>query len=128
MNPRGRTALHLASTENDSSVIECLMDGLADVNAKDLAGFTPLIWAAGRGGEQSVKMLLDYEADMNIQANRGQTAMTFALTNGNNAIVDILEKHKMIKDKEREDEQKKLAEQAANPKQDDQLAKKDEEE
>lgn len=123
MNPRGRTALHLASTENDGQAIECLLDGGADVNAKDLAGFTPLIWAAGRGGEVSVKMLLDYEADMNIQANRGQTAMTFALTNGNNAIVDILEKHKMIKDKE--EETKKLAEKAAD--QDDKLAKKDEE-
>merc|ERR1712196_105542 len=58
------------------------------------------IWAAGRGGDMSVKMLLDYEADMNIKANRGQTAMTFALTNGCNAIVDILERHQMLLDRE----------------------------
>merc|ERR1719265_2912883 len=100
MNPRGRTALHLASTENDSQAIECLMDGLADVNAQDLAGFTPLIWAAGRGGKESVKMLLDYEADMNLKANRGQTAMTFALTNGCQGIADMLERHLMLLDKE----------------------------
>merc|ERR1711977_737528 len=57
-------------------------------------------WAAGRNASESVKMLLDYEADMNIKANRGQTAMTFALTNGCNAIVDILERHQMLLDRE----------------------------
>merc|ERR1712048_1035849 len=60
-------------------------------------------WAAGRNSSESVKMLLDYEADMNVKAHRGQTAMTFALTNGNNAIVDILEKHKMLLDREAQD-------------------------
>merc|ERR1712066_4563 len=69
-------------------------------NRQDLAGFTPLMWAAGRNGTESVKMLLDYEADMNIKAAKGQTAMTFALTNGCNAIIDILEKHQAILDAE----------------------------
>merc|ERR1711920_325431 len=100
VNPRGRGVLHLACTENDHMAIETFIEGMADVNAKDLAGFTPLMWAAGRNGTESVKMLLDYEADMNIKAARGQTAMTFALTNGCSAIVDILEKHQMILDAE----------------------------
>merc|ERR1712039_475251 len=80
--------------------IETFIEGMADVNAKDLAGFTPLMWAAGRNGTETVKMLLDYEADMNIKAAKGQTAMTFALTNGCNAIADILEKHQAILDAE----------------------------
>ena len=37
---------------------------------------------------------------MNVKAARGQTAMTFALTNGCNAIVDMLEKHQAILDAE----------------------------
>ena len=37
---------------------------------------------------------------MNARAARGQTAMTFALTNGCNAIVDILDKHQAILDAE----------------------------
>ena len=41
-----------------------------------------------------------YKADMNVKAARGQTAMTFALTNGCNAIVDMLEKHQAILDAE----------------------------
>jgi len=100
VNPRGRTCLHLAVTENDHQAIETFIEGMADVNAQDLAGFSPLMWAAGRNGASSVKMLLDYDADMNLKAARGQTAMTFALTNGCSAIIDILEKHQMILDAE----------------------------
>merc|ERR1711920_872229 len=107
VNPRGRGVLHLACTENDHAAIETFIEGMADVNAQDLAGFTPLMWASGRSSVESVKMLLDYEADMNIKAARGQTAMTFALTNGCNAIVDILEKHKALLDAE---EAKKIKE------------------
>merc|ERR1712060_660072 len=89
-----------ACTENDQMAIETFIEGAADVNQQDLAGFTSLMWAAGRNSSESVKMLLDYEADMNIKAHRGQTAMTFALTNGCNAIVDILEKHQALLDAE----------------------------
>lgn len=108
VNPRGRSVLHLACTENDHAAIETFIEGMADVNCQDLAGFSPLMWAAGRDGAETVKMLLDYEADMNIKAARGQTAMTFALTNGCAAIVDILERHKALLDAE---EQKRIKEQ-----------------
>merc|ERR1712066_290682 len=100
VNPRGRGVLHLACTENDHMAIETFIEGMADVNRQDLAGFPPLMWAAGRNGTESVKMLLDYEADMNAKAAKGQTAATFALTNGCNAIIDILEKHQAILDAE----------------------------
>lgn len=100
VNPRGRGVLHLACTENDAEALETFIEGLADINARDLAGFTPLMWAAGRNGPESVKMLLDYDANMNIKADRGQTAQTFALTNGCDAIVDILERHSMLLDAE----------------------------
>merc|ERR1719382_1107485 len=82
--------------ENDYLVAETLIEGMAEVNQQDLAGFTPLMWAAGRGGTSTVKMLLDYEADMNIKAIRGQTATSFALTSNYNAVVDILERHKAL--------------------------------
>merc|ERR1712216_78104 len=62
-------------------------------------------------------MLLDYEADMSIKANRGQTAMTFALTNGCNAIVDILERHQMLLDREEAKRIKEKAEDKAEEEQ-----------
>mmetsp|Transcript_66765 Transcript_66765/g.157232 ORF Transcript_66765/g.157232 Transcript_66765/m.157232 type:complete len:434 (+) Transcript_66765:57-1358(+) len=108
VNPRGRGVLHLAVTENDAMAIETFIEGMADVNAQDLAGFTPLMWSAGRDSTDCVKMLLDCEADMHVAAARGQTAMTFALTNGCNAIVDMLEKHQAILDAE---EAKRIKEQ-----------------
>jgi len=100
VNPRGRGVLHLACTENDAEALETFIEGLADINARDLAGFTPLMWAAGRNGAESVKMLLDYGADMYVKADRGQTAQTFALTNGCDTIVDILDRHSMLLDAE----------------------------
>lgn len=112
VNPRGRGVLHMASTENDHAAIETFIEGMADVNTRDLAGFTALMWAAGRNGSESVKMLLDYRADMTLQANRGQTAMTFALTNGCDAIVDVLERHKMLLDKDAISKQQILAREA----------------
>lgn len=118
VNPRGRNCLHLASAENDQMAIETLIEGMANVNAQDLAGFTPLMWAAGRNGTESVKMMLDYEADMNIKANRGQTAMTFALTNGCSAIVDILESHQMLLDRE---EAKRIKEKGEGKAEEDEL-------
>ena len=61
VNPRGRGVLHLAVTEHDALAIETFIEGMADVNAQDLAGFTALMWAAGRDGADCVKMLLDCE-------------------------------------------------------------------
>ncbi|CAE8640493.1 unnamed protein product, partial [Polarella glacialis] len=77
--------------------------------------FTPLMWAAGRNSPDTVKMLLDYEADMNVKAARGQTAMTFALTNGCNAIIDILEKHHTILDAEEAKRIKERGERGVEP-------------
>eukprot|EP00811_Abedinium_folium_P025849 NODE_3726_length_1995_cov_8.985011.p1 GENE.NODE_3726_length_1995_cov_8.985011~~NODE_3726_length_1995_cov_8.985011.p1 ORF type:complete len:411 (-),score=153.80 NODE_3726_length_1995_cov_8.985011:694-1926(-) len=100
VNPRGRSVLHIAGMADDTLALETFIEGQADVNQRDLAGFTPLMWAAGRDGAGAVKMLLDKEADMTLKANRGQTALTLAQTNKNSAIIDILEEHLMLLDKE----------------------------
>ena len=51
----------MAVTEHDDAAIETFIEGMADINAQDLAGFTPLMWAAGRDSTDCVKMLLDCE-------------------------------------------------------------------
>ena len=130
-----------AETERFKNLLISFDDQLtkfAARNAQDLAGFSPLMWAAGRDSADGVKMLLDCEAvgpkssgdeqlpkpivwvdrfgfgigtlvpvllkisqaDLSLKAARGQTAMTFALTNGCNAIVDILDKQQAILDAE----------------------------
>mmetsp|Transcript_80230 Transcript_80230/g.250102 ORF Transcript_80230/g.250102 Transcript_80230/m.250102 type:complete len:472 (+) Transcript_80230:61-1476(+) len=101
-NPRGRTPLHIAASAGDGTIMAALVREMADVNAADLGGFTPLMWAAGHGRADAVQSLLDAEADMNLQANRGQTAMLFALTNKKTLVVEALEGHLAIKDKQEE--------------------------
>eukprot|EP00438_Fugacium_kawagutii_P007980 Skav221225 [mRNA] locus=scaffold2467:316786:324747:+ [translate_table: standard] len=93
---RGETPLHVLA--KSGSLDEAISKSRR--NSQDLAGFTPLMWAAGRDSADGVKMLLDCEADLSLKAARGQTAMTFALTNGCNAIVDILDKQQAILDAE----------------------------
>jgi len=99
-NPRGRTPLHIAASSGDATIMEALLREAADVNAADLGGFTPLMWAAGHGRADTVQALLDAEADMNLQASRGQTALLFAMTNNKTVVVDTLEGHLAIKDKQ----------------------------
>lgn len=101
-NPRGRTPLHIAASSGDGTVMSTLLREAADVNAVDLGGFTPLMWASGHGRTESVQALLDAEADPSLQANRGQTALLFALTNSKTCVVEVLEGHLALKDKQEE--------------------------
>ena len=40
-----RTPLHHAAIEDQKEIVELLIDNSADVNAKDVNGYTPLDWA-----------------------------------------------------------------------------------
>ncbi|CAE6972753.1 AKR1 [Symbiodinium sp. CCMP2456] len=69
-NPRGRTPLHAAITSGDVAVLSVLLEDTANVNARDLGGFTALMWAAGRGNAEVVKALLTARANTALAANR----------------------------------------------------------
>eukprot|EP00928_Gymnodinium_smaydae_P080114 TRINITY_DN63893_c0_g1_i1.p1 TRINITY_DN63893_c0_g1~~TRINITY_DN63893_c0_g1_i1.p1 ORF type:complete len:442 (+),score=126.15 TRINITY_DN63893_c0_g1_i1:68-1393(+) len=90
-NPRGKSVLHLAATEDDHAAVGCCLAAGALADARDLAGFTPLMWAAGRDGVKSVRMLLDARADAEAVAKRGQNALSFARDNGNTAVAEVLQ-------------------------------------
>lgn len=45
--------------------------GIVARNAQDLAGFSPLMWAAGRDSADGVKMLLDCEVGLCLIAGLG---------------------------------------------------------
>jgi hypothetical protein len=45
-------------------------------------GVTPLMWAAGEGDEQAVKLLLEYAADVTLRNWAGQSAADLARTDG----------------------------------------------
>lgn len=72
-----RTPLHAAVGKADSAfdIIELLISWGANVNSKDVYGFTPLHLAALDGLAQCVELLLYHGADVSTKSKKGTTAL-----------------------------------------------------
>ena len=71
----GETLLHVATRNNNTEIIELLVDfGSSDVNILDKEGFTPLHIAAIRGNMDAVKKLVELGADVNQALPVGEIA------------------------------------------------------
>ena len=82
----GRTALHVGS----SDVLKLLLERGAKVNAKDLAGLTPLHMVAKSGNLNDAELLVKYGAD--IKANgEGGTPLELARDYNNEEVADWLD-------------------------------------
>jgi len=91
------TALMEASLEGHIEIVKLLIARGADVNAKTFVSGTALMFSSGNGHLEVVKLLLDNGADKTIQIDGtdgedGMTALTYALRQGRNEIVDLLQK------------------------------------
>lgn len=64
-----------------------------DVNERDHAGRTPLMWSASYGQSPTVSLLLRYGASVRAQAYEGETALHLAATSGHHDVVRILIAH-----------------------------------
>jgi ankyrin repeat protein len=66
----------------------------ADVNAKDPAGRTPLMLAAGSEyfSPDTIQLLIDHGADLNAKSADGETALDYARRAGQAKVVDLLVK------------------------------------
>ena len=94
-NPRNKpfSALHCISYFGIAEVASALIKtNRWDVNQNDEAGMTPLMWAAGEGHEEVVKLLLRKKHTKPNQrdANHGQTALAWAVENGHEGVVSLL--------------------------------------
>ena len=84
--------LEAAKARNTAAVQKLLGEG-ADANAKDNAGWTPLIWAAYFGRTDTVRALLEKGADVNAKGKDGMTALMNAASADYRDIVhSLLEK------------------------------------
>ena len=72
--------------------INKLIQQVADVNAEDSHGLTPLILASDRGYTELAKLLIEKGADVNA-SNDGKTPLMFASSNGCTEIVELLKQH-----------------------------------
>jgi ankyrin repeat protein len=86
------TPLMLAAASLDSSVEigKILIQKGADVNAKDLLGWTPLIYAAYHGQTEFAALLIEKGADLNARSNVGWTPLMYAAFSGRAEVGKLL--------------------------------------
>ena len=94
----GRTALHLAARvgELDPQAIRVLLDGGADVAARDEDGATPLHEAATHSGPEAVRLLLERGADASARDDRMETPLHNAMTDEYGEYIADLEKVQLL--------------------------------
>ncbi|KAL9014436.1 MAG: hypothetical protein Q9173_000918 [Seirophora scorigena] len=87
------TGLRLAVQERHMSRLQALLEEGADVNAKDVGGWTALILAADNGYVEAVEMLLRHGADVDISGRREWPALHWAASHGELMVVQLLVKN-----------------------------------
>ena len=91
VNESGITPLMIAATSDVTVEIgKLLIEKGADVNAKDLLGWTPLIYATYSGQTAFVKLLIKKRADVNARSNTGWTPLMYAAYSGRVEIGKLL--------------------------------------
>jgi len=82
--------LHLAAEQGQTALVELLLGKGADVNARQIQGWTPLGLAAQNGHLETVKILLDKGADVNSKSKSGLTPLHTAVSKGHRNVVELL--------------------------------------
>ena len=77
------TELHRATRRGNELQVEWLINGGADINAKDNDDSTPLHGAVIRGTPKIVEMLIENGANVNAQDKQQKTPLHVVAANGN---------------------------------------------
>nr|XP_043632115.1 putative ankyrin repeat protein RF_0381 [Erigeron canadensis] len=85
----GATALHHVAGIGHIELMELLISSGVDVNSQSESG-TPLIWAAGHGQQDAVKLLLEHKADPNIETDDGITPLLSTVAAGSLPCLELL--------------------------------------
>ena len=86
--------LHAAVLSSDIYQARTLIKSGADVNERDDAGQTPLIWAVFRGDPAMAKLLLEKGADVNLCSTLGDSPLWHAEDDfGLMEIAELLKQH-----------------------------------
>ena len=89
---KGISALMLASAHRDPAIVQALLDAGADVNAKDIRGMTPLLYAVSSEEQNAatIKLLLAKGADPRVKDASGEDALAWAGKFNNPAAISLL--------------------------------------
>jgi ankyrin repeat protein len=91
-NVEGRTPLMLAAFRGDTAGVIRLLEGGADVNARDRDGDTALMFAACKGHGLVAALLLQYGANVYARARNGWTAKKAAQAGLHHGIAEMLKR------------------------------------
>ena len=89
-NEDGDYPIHIAARCNLEKIVQLLLDGFSDINAKNKKEESVLFIASFNGYEGIVRELIDRKAELNIPNKDGNTAVMAAVTKGHTKVVDIL--------------------------------------
>lgn len=64
-----QTALHISAMENQADCVKYLLEAGAEIDAKNVVGWSPLMWASATGAVECVRALVDAGADVNLTAS-----------------------------------------------------------
>lgn len=84
------TPLFKAFQDRNYEEAKLLIEGKADVNARDEANTSPLMWASRCGKVSLVQMLLDEKADPNTTDQKGESALMMASNSSLGEVVEVL--------------------------------------
>lgn len=86
------TALTVAAERGDTALVKQLIAAGANVNEKDKAGYTALMWAARNGHAEVAAALVEARADMNARdcAANGWTPLMHAIHKDQNGVARLL--------------------------------------
>lgn len=91
---QGRTALHVAASNNHLRVVAALLGAGADVNCQATrGGETPLHLAAERGHLAICECLIFNKAQLALKDEAGQTALELAEQNGHKLVARAIRRH-----------------------------------
>lgn len=82
--------IHSAVASGDIGVVEALVRAGADLDARQQAGYTPLMGAAAQGASTIVERLLAAGARRRLADDDGRTAADHAVATGHDGLVDLL--------------------------------------
>lgn len=86
----GKTALFIAASQGNASLVQSLMDAGADPHVQDCTGKTILHAAAEGGNAEVVTTLLAYEVNPNTAGHDGKTALHILANQGQWVLVQSL--------------------------------------
>ncbi|XP_043692141.1 putative ankyrin repeat protein RF_0381 [Telopea speciosissima] len=85
----GATALHHAAGTGNIDLLRFLLSKGVDVDSQSDAG-TPMIWAAGHGQQEAVKVLLENHANPNAETDDNITPLLSAVAAGSLPCLELL--------------------------------------